>query len=137
MPTSDKDIENLQERVAEARQQLVDVKAARETAEREMANDVTKANLERELATLQTEISKEKSRSDVAAGITVITDNAKEVMKQALEQQEAQKELDEAKQSSSSNGNGNGNGSGTAPTPVPATPANGNGKPAATTGEGA
>lgn len=86
MPTSDKELEKLQDRAQKLRDQLVEARLAREARERESVNDVTAAQLNAEITQLEVELEREKEAGkakNVQAGIAAPMADATAAMEAA------------------------------------------------------
>lgn len=79
MPTTDEELAELQNTVAEKRQRLIDARAEREANERSLTNDITAAQLKAEEEKLDSLIAEEEKRNSaeaVEAAAAVVLDPA-------------------------------------------------------------
>lgn len=95
MPTSDEDLQKQSDRVQKLREQVAAEEAKRTTRERDLANDVTMAQLQAEEATLEARLAVAKDAGKVAsvkAGAAAPLEAAKEQMERAVAQKKAAEE---------------------------------------------
>lgn len=99
MPTTDDALRKQQDKVTKLRQQLADEERKRTAREREVANDITMAQLQAEEARLQSQLIAAKERNKVSAvrsGAEAPLESAREALREA-EQQSAATEAATAK----------------------------------------
>lgn len=92
MPTSDEDLQKKSDRVQKLREQVAAEESKRTTRERELANDVTMAQLEAEEAKLEARLAATKEQGKVSAvkeGAAAPLSAAKEEMERAVAQKKA------------------------------------------------
>lgn len=95
MPTSDEELQAKADRVEKLRSQVAAEEAKRATREREIANDITAAQLDAEAAALETRLQVAKDAGKVSAvkeGASAPLDAARESLATAVAQQDAAKE---------------------------------------------
>lgn len=95
MPTSDKEIERKQDELEKLRSQIADLKATRESRERDAVNDITAVQLDTDIARLKLELDREKELAkpaSVKAGIAAPLGNAQEAMAAAVATADAEKD---------------------------------------------
>jgi len=91
MPTSNEDLQKLRDEVESLRGEVKDAEAERQRGERELANDVTKANLEREREALKARLATAKAAAEkVKTGEVPKPLTAKEQMEAAAKAAESQ-----------------------------------------------
>lgn len=93
MPTSDEDLQKLQDRAAKLREQVATEEQKRVQRERELSNDVTAAQLQAEITRLETRLDASKDAnkvSEVKSGAAAPLEAAKTEMQRAVEVQKAQ-----------------------------------------------
>lgn len=95
MPTSDEDLQKQSDRVQKLREQVAAEEAKRTTRERDLANDVTMAQLQAEEAALEARLAVAKDAGKVGsvkAGAAAPLEAAKEQMERAVAQKKAAEE---------------------------------------------
>jgi hypothetical protein len=93
MPTSEEELQKQSQRVEKLRQQVADAESVRVQRERDLANDVTMAQLQAEEAMLEARLAAAKDAGKVGSvkeGAEAPLDAAKEDMRLAVERQRAE-----------------------------------------------
>jgi hypothetical protein len=95
-PTSDEELQELQENVASLRQQVVDANADREAYERSISNDIAAAELKAEAARLEAELARiDQATNQSLEGDSGPLVQATDLMENALKARDAAREAAE------------------------------------------
>lgn len=113
MPTSDEELQKQSERVQKLREQVAEAEAKRVEREREVANDITMAQLKAEEAQLEARLTVAREAGKVnavKAGVAAPLDAAKEALERAVKSKESvEASRESADAPAAANGEGEGN----------------------------